>query len=115
MGGGEGVGLFCLNAFEQPGKRRSAAKEVRVGAGGEGRLSGECRVNGDEGSWWSPEEHPGPGWAETPRAWSSCRRVTGKGAVREGGGLTLGLGHRELLIDLVRAVPCYGGNRGQRA
>ena len=52
-------------------------------------------MNGDEGSWWSPEKHPGPGWAETPRAWSSHRRVTGEGPVREGGGLAFGLGHRE--------------------
>lgn len=52
---------------------------------------------------------------ETPRAWSSHRRVTGEGLVREGRGLTFGLGHRGLLVDLVRAVPCYGGNRGQRA
>ena len=38
----------------------------------------------------------------------------GQGLLREGRGLTFGLGHRGLLVDLVRAVPCYGGNRGQR-
>lgn len=61
-------------------------------------------MNGDEGSWRSPEEHPGPEGGD-PEGMEQPQERDGEGLVREGGGLTFRLGHRGLLVDLVRAVP----------